>query len=511
METERIGRYEILAELGRGAMGAVYRARDPQIGRTVAIKRILTAHLPPDELPQYKQRFYREAQAAGQMSHPGIVTIHDIAEDEAGQPYLVMEFIEGTPLDKLLTPGAERLTLEQSLDIGIQMAEALDYAHRRGVVHRDVKPANILITAEGRAKIADFGIAKLAGMQLTTAGQMLGTPAFMSPEQFSGAALDGRSDLFSLGAMLYWMFTGEKPFAGDTLTAVSFKVVYTAPIPATQLNPSLPAALDAVLARCLAKNPGERYAAGRDLAADLRAVKEGRPVTAAPPVPETEKTTLHAVPVVATPWPAAPAPAAERTQAVPAAGAGVAATWPERKKIIVFAGALALLLLVAGVAWWLWPEEAPPAGGTRATVSAPAPPRETSGPPPWSKASPKARQQQERPAALSTLRVECLHNFRSANLEIYADGRQVLSTVLRGESQDLGVMKVYQGTLRTSAQVPAGTRTIRVRVRSSADRYEEEDQILGTFAEGGVRVLGIEFGRGSGFGVVERKLTLRWK
>ena len=280
----RIGRYEILDELGRGFMGAVYKARDAQIGRAVAIKIILTAQLPPEEIAQYRERFRREAQAAGRMSHPGIVTIYDIAESEAGEPYIVMEYIEGSPLDRLFASGAERPPLGQALDWAQQVAEALDYAHSRGVVHRDVKPANILVTREGRTKIADFGIAKLAGTQLTQAGQLVGTPAFMSPEQFSGAAVDARTDLFSLGAVLYWMCTGEKPFAGDSVTTVSFKVVYTPPIPARNLNPTLPADLDNVLAKCLAKNPDDRYASCGKLGEDLERLQRGKPV-AAPPAP----------------------------------------------------------------------------------------------------------------------------------------------------------------------------------------------------------------------------------
>lgn len=286
--TLRIGRYEILQELGRGAMGAVYKARDPQIDRTVALKVILTGNLSDQDLQLYKQRFYREAQAAGKMSHAGIITVYDVAEDVSGQPYLVMEFVEGTTLDHLLAPpgsatGSERPPLGQLLDVGVQVAEALDYAHRRGVIHRDIKPANILVTSEGKAKIADFGIAKLAGSQLTQVGQLMGTPAFMSPEQWTGSAVDSRSDLFSLGAVLYWMFTGEKPFSGDTVTAISFKVVQGTPIPARQLNPALPAAIDNILSRCLAKNPEERYPTGKELAADLDAVKAGRPLAAASP------------------------------------------------------------------------------------------------------------------------------------------------------------------------------------------------------------------------------------
>ncbi|MBI1739187.1 MAG: serine/threonine protein kinase, partial [Acidobacteria bacterium] len=321
---DRIGRYEILEELGRGAMGAVYKARDSQIGRTVAVKVILTANLSKQDLDLYKQRFYREAQTAGKMSHPGIVTIHDIAEAEDGQPYLVMEFVPGATLEKLLSSsgtaeryglkvGAERLPLEMSLDMGIQLAEALDYAHRQGVIHRDIKPANILVAQdEGarnaageashrlRVKIADFGIAKIAGTNLTQTGLTMGTPAFMSPEQVSMNAVDSRSDLFSLGGVLYWMLTGERPFAGESLTQITFKVVFGSPLPVAHLNPKLPPDLDVVLSRCLAKSPEDRYATGRELAADLELVRAGKPLkTTLAPVSDITLMQSNPLPVVA--------------------------------------------------------------------------------------------------------------------------------------------------------------------------------------------------------------------
>ena len=240
---------------------------------------MLTANLNESELDEYKQRFYREAQAAGQMSHPNIVTIHDIAEDAGGHPFLVMEFIEGTTLERLLFPGSERLAFTQSLDIGTQVASALDYAHARGVIHRDIKPANILITSDGRAKLTDFGIAKLAGSQLTQVGQVMGTPAFMSPEQFTGAAVDSRTDIFSLGAVLYWVLTGEKPFPGDTITAIIFKMLHSTPVPARQLNPALPAEIEPILEKCLAKSPDERFQKAQELAAALDSMKNKRPGT----------------------------------------------------------------------------------------------------------------------------------------------------------------------------------------------------------------------------------------
>jgi class 3 adenylate cyclase/tRNA A-37 threonylcarbamoyl transferase component Bud32 len=289
-ETHHIGRYEVVGELGRGAMGAVYRARDPQIGRTVAIKMIVTANQTPEELEEYKRRFYREAQTAGQMSHPGIVTIYDVNEDEYGQPYLVMEFIEGTTLEKLLAPKGPGRTwttrpLRESIDIAIQVADALDYAHRRHVIHRDIKPANILVTPEGKAKIADFGIAKMVGTQMTHTGLLVGTPAFMSPEQITGGQIDARSDIFSFGIVLYWMCTGTKPFAGQAITEVAYKVVHATPTPARQLNADLPPDMEVIIARCLAKKPDERYQCGRDLANDLENLKARQRVAA--PLPTT--------------------------------------------------------------------------------------------------------------------------------------------------------------------------------------------------------------------------------
>jgi predicted Ser/Thr protein kinase len=268
-----IGRYEVLGELGRGAMGVVYKGLDPRINRVVAIKTILAANLSAESLEKYKRRFMVEAQAAGKLVHPGIVGVHDVTEDAAGQPCLVIEFVEGVGLDKWME--GERPSVDESLRVLIEIARALDHAHANGVVHRDVKPANILITKSGQPKVSDFGIAKLSGVQLTSTGQLVGTPAFMSPEQFTGAAIDARSDIFSLGAMAYLMLTGERAFPAETVTALSFKVVHVEPIPARQMNPALPAPLDGILAKCLAKSPDQRYQTCGELVEELRAVRAG--------------------------------------------------------------------------------------------------------------------------------------------------------------------------------------------------------------------------------------------
>ncbi|MGD0681611.1 MAG: serine/threonine-protein kinase [Terracidiphilus sp.] len=267
-----IGRYEILDELGHGAMGSVFRARDPAMDRIVALKTIHTMALASEQGGEFRQRFYREARAAGALAHPGIVPVFDVGEDE-GMPYLVMEYVKGQTLDHAIKKG-ERFSLERVCEIGQQIAEALGYAHHNGVIHRDIKPANILLTlAEAygseRPKITDFGVAKLTAGEITTTGQLLGTPAFMPPEQFTGMPIDNRADLFSLGVILYWMATGEQPFHGETMTAVSYKIVHTEPIPPAKLNPAIPAKLEGLILKCLAKNPANRYQTGEEIAQEL--------------------------------------------------------------------------------------------------------------------------------------------------------------------------------------------------------------------------------------------------
>jgi serine/threonine protein kinase len=383
---QKIGRYEIIDELGRGAMGVVYRARDTQIGRIVALKVIHTANASPQDIDRYKQRFRREAQAAGRLSHPGIVTIHDIAEDESGQPYIVMEFIEGKPLNLLLGPTVH-LPLELLLDIGIQVAEALEFAHRNGIVHRDIKPPNILITTDGRAKIADFGIARLEGTELTQEGTSLGTPSYMSPEQFRGGTIDGRSDIFSLGAVLYWMLTGQKPFPGDTVTITSFQVAFENPVPPSLAKTDLPKDLDEILSRCMAKTPASRYNTCEELAADLAAVRDGKPI--APRLsPPADRTTTYPLPKPTRSSATAPQPAkvedsdpeAKTRVSISAAKQFRKQPAPPRKfrpaRILVGAAGIALLLVVAA-GLWLWrrnaaPQSQPASVTTSVPASAPA-------------------------------------------------------------------------------------------------------------------------------------------
>src|SRR6185503_4393670 len=240
-----IGRYEILEEIGRGSMGLVYKARDPRIGRIVALKTIAFSFpLGPNEEEEFLHRFYHEAQVAGRLNHPHIVTIYDVGEKGAGEDaYIAMEYVTGTNLHDLLAGGG-RLPLAQVADVMERLAQALDYAHENGVVHRDIKPANILLTENGQPKILDFGIARLVAGGLTRPGKFFGTPNYMSPEQVIGGEVDGRSDEFSLGVILYQLLTGEKPFVGDSVTAISYQVVNVDPPPPSKLNPALRPSFD---------------------------------------------------------------------------------------------------------------------------------------------------------------------------------------------------------------------------------------------------------------------------
>jgi eukaryotic-like serine/threonine-protein kinase len=268
-EIKRFGRYEIVGELGRGAMGVVYKARDPQIDRMVALKTVVLRGQDPEAEDEFRKRFLNEAQAAGRLHHPGIVTIFDVGEDpENHDPYIVLEYVAGEALNKILAR-ERKLPVAKALQLAEEIATALDYAHVQGVTHRDIKPGNILITQDSHAKIADFGIAKLNLAHFTLPGRVLGTPAYMAPEQLSGEGADGRSDIFSLGVILYAMVTGHSPFQGDSATTVCFKVANREPVPASALDLNLPRDLDAVIARAMDKNRDERYQRGADFASDL--------------------------------------------------------------------------------------------------------------------------------------------------------------------------------------------------------------------------------------------------
>lgn len=265
-----LGRYEIIEELGRGAMGIVYKAKDPLIERLVAIKSINLQILPAKEKAEYAARFYQEAKAAGHLNHPNIVTIHDLGES-ADTAYIAMELMEGREL-QVVMDGVRRLSTEEVLNIAIQVADGLFYAHKRGIVHRDIKPSNIMLLGDRRVKIADFGIAQMdSSLLITRSGMIMGSPLYMSPEQVMGQQVDARSDIFSLGTVLYQMLSGKLPFSGDNANAVMYQIVNVDPPKPSSFNPDVSDMLDSIVFKCLAKKEDDRYPNANALADDLRA------------------------------------------------------------------------------------------------------------------------------------------------------------------------------------------------------------------------------------------------
>lgn len=267
----QLGRYEITATLGRGAMGVVYQARDPLIERIVAIKTVACAGLSEKEAEEFELRFFREAKSAGRLNHPNIVTIHDVGHSD-GLAYIAMEFLSGQSLRSILDAGVP-LSCERIIEIVAAVADGLAFAHAQDIVHRDIKPANIMVLDNGIVKITDFGIAQLPGGSLTMAGAVLGSPKYMSPEQVAGQKADGRADIFSLGTVLYEMLTGQPPFSGDNMHATMYQVVHKDPPTPSSCCAGLPKDFDPIVARAMAKDPANRYQSASEMAADLRRIR----------------------------------------------------------------------------------------------------------------------------------------------------------------------------------------------------------------------------------------------
>ena len=276
----QFGRFRVLGELGRGAMGVVYRAEDTTLGRVVAIKTIALAGASREERDQHEARFLQEARAAARISHPAVITIYEMGR-EGDVAFIAMELLEGADLRALIREAS--LAPSQALTIAASVAEGLAVAHEQGIVHRDVKPGNIMVLPDGRVKIMDFGIARpLEPTVKTQTGLLLGSPQYMSPEQIVGQRFDHRADIFSLGLVLYEMLTGSRPFAGEDLGELTFKVANLAATPPSHIVRSLPQVVDLIVARALKKKPDERYASAAELANDLwAAVPEVRAAEAA--------------------------------------------------------------------------------------------------------------------------------------------------------------------------------------------------------------------------------------
>src|SRR5688500_11162071 len=266
-----LGRYKIVAEIGQGAMGTVYKAVDPIIDRTVAIKTI-NLNLSRQELEEYEQRFQQEIKAAGRLNHPNIVTIYDVGKTDA-VAYMAMEFLEGNELKDIIAAG-NLMPVDQVVDIISQVADGLWFAHQQDIVHRDVKPSNIMVMKGGIAKITDFGIARLPNSAVKTmTGLILGSPRYMSPEQVIGKTIDARSDIFSLGVVLYEALTGVAPFDGDNVNAIMYATVNSTPPPPSQHHRESTAMLDLIVAKAMAKLLEDRYQTVKEFADDLREVR----------------------------------------------------------------------------------------------------------------------------------------------------------------------------------------------------------------------------------------------
>jgi serine/threonine protein kinase len=275
MEPRRIASYTLLQPIGHGGMAVVYRARQETLDRTVAVK-VLSENLAAS--PEFMERFRREARTAANLRHPNVITVHDFGEDERGVPFLVLEYIEGPTLADLMDAGLDDSRVPNLLD---QIAAGLDYAHARGVIHRDIKPGNVLLTDDGRAVLADFGLAwLLEGAHLTLTGGVIGTPEYMSPEQAAGEPIDHRSDVYALGVVLYEMLVGERPFVAETPIGVLLKHLQDPAPSILDARPDLPAAVGQVLDRCLVKDPAERFASAGELARAFRDAFLPRPQTA---------------------------------------------------------------------------------------------------------------------------------------------------------------------------------------------------------------------------------------
>ncbi len=527
METrwgKRFGRYEIIAELGRGAMGVVYKARDPKIDRFVAVKAISLSSQNPEEAREYRERFFYEAQAAGRLLHPGIVTIFDTGEDPEGHiAYIVMEYIAGQSLDRMLTEETNKLEFNTALRLTEELAEALDHAHGQGVVHRDMKPANILVTPEGHAKIADFGIAKMNLAYTTLPGRVLGTPAYMSPEQLEGEPVDQRSDLFSLGGILYRMVTGYGPFQGNSTATVCFKVVNRDPLRATSLNPDLPAELDAVIARAMAKDPAQRYQRGLEFALDLRELRERGQILSKDPNGVSwfsrEKSLRGGE--VSTGIPAINFALASFFKALTG---GARKAWSFMRQKVLPQGrmpavriGLIVLVATAVLSWFAYHHHAPssprpsqsvvalgqkpPSAAVRASVEPPAPSQPpTRAPGVVGKTGPKPAAKpfadSAKAVADSTLDIKIEHRFSAADLSLWVDDKLTYEHPLRGQTT-----KKHWNLFRTdvreteTVRLAGGQHRLMVRVRSAPEKYEQSASILGNFAKDHPATLQINFER----------------
>jgi eukaryotic-like serine/threonine-protein kinase len=495
-----VSRFEILAELGRGTMGVVYRAHDPVLGRDVALKVIRPAGFGGEEdAVDFEKRFLQEARSAASLSHPGIVVVHDVGRDPAtGCPYMALELLRGRPLDAVLR-GKGPLPWREALRLGQKLAEALFEAHSKGIVHRDIKPANVMVLESGDPKIMDFGIAKVEASALTAAGQLFGTPLYMSPEQALGHPVDARSDLFSLGSVLYEMLTGRRAFAAESVPRILLAVTMSDPDPPSTVVGGLPPQVDRILARCLAKTPDERYPDARALARDIGDVLGSRIEAAAPaPAPADAIATRVAArpPAPSIPTPTVPPPAAA----------------PPRR---LWVPALAVVLVLAGIgAAFLAREVLRPA-------AAPVPAADTSPPSTAPSAVPTAAPTATPESLIARaiervtsglgepahLTIDFEHSLKSGRLKVWVDDEPVMDERIDGRvSKDIAGFKLRKGRKSDTLDIAPGRHVVRVDVEWEGSAKTQS--ITGNFEAG--KTLRLEARLGS-LGGLRRNLSLEWR
>src|SRR6266571_174784 len=475
-------------------MGVVYEARDTALNRTIALKTInLTYVTVPADRDEFERRFAAEAHIAGRLSHPGIVVVHDVGRDPTdGLLFIAFERLPGDNLAALMERG-KHLPWRESLEIVRQVAEALQHAHDQGVIHRDIKPANIMLLPSGQPKVMDFGIAKLQSAHLTAAGQLFGTPLFMSPEQALSQRVDGRTDIFSLGSVAYTLLTGRQAFEAESVIRILGRVVHQDPVPPSTLDRDLPPDADYLIARALAKSPDDRYREARHLAEDIedmlaaRAPRHRAGWVPPPPTlaPEGEPTLVAEVGAAAYLPTITVAPARASGEAAPplppalrAGPRALAHPLAPRTQALL----LALCLALAGL---VWSRSAPPPSLPPATL-APSPP-EAPAPVP----------------APARVVVDFEHPLDSGTLRLWLDGEELLVESVKGAiTKNLVLFQLAGGVLTEVLDVSGGHHRFRVEVRWSDQRRTQE--IAGRFQPGETYRLEIRLGR------LRKDLSLRW-